>query len=214
MANNSKEVQKKADAKRAGMRARGWACIIYPESAPNGWIDSLRDAHIPTLISPCHDQDKRGNGEEKKPHYHILAMWDNPVSEGAAKSYFLRAGVSAPPEKVDTLKGYARYLIHMDDHDKHRYSESDIIAISGASWAGVALDESEEINATLDEIEDFIAECNCTSYFALCRYARAERPAWTRVIRKNTIHLTALLKSLQWEFEQEMRESNVKAPSD
>nr|CRY96528.1 hypothetical protein [uncultured prokaryote] len=202
MAKNSKEAQARADAKRAGMRSRGWACIVYPESVPDNWIDLLNEAHIQTLISPIHDMDKSANGEPKKPHYHVLAMFDNPVGEASPKSYFGRIGITAPPEKVDTIKGYARYLIHLDDHDKARYDEHEVTALAGASWGSVALDEAEEVNALLDEIEEFIADNGCISYFALCRYARTERPEWTRIIRKNTIHLTALLKSLQWEFER------------
>lgn len=202
-----KAAQQRADAKRAGKRARGWACIVYPESAPEDWVEKLNEAHIQTLISPLHDKDKRGNGEEKKPHYHVLAMFDGPVGESSAKAYFGRIGVTAPPEKIDTIKGYARYLVHMDDHDKHRYSESDVIALAGASWTACALDEAEEVNCLLDEIEAYIDESGCISYAALCRYARAERSDWTRVIRKNTIHLTQLLKSLQWEYEQAIRES-------
>lgn len=199
------EAQRRADAKRAGARARGWACIVYPESAPENWIELLNEAHIQTLISPLHDKDKRGNGEDKKPHYHVLAMFDNPVGETSAKNYFKRIGITAPPEKIDTIKGYARYLVHLDDHDKVRYNEKDVVCLAGASWAATALDEAEEVNAILDEIEDFIAETGCCSYFTLCRYARAERPAWTRVIRKNTIHLTALVKSFMWEQDQAAR---------
>lgn len=85
MAKNSKEVQQRADAKRAGMRARGWACIVYPDSAPENWVDRLGEAHIQTLISPLHDKDLRADGEPKKPHYHVLAMFDNPVTELSAK---------------------------------------------------------------------------------------------------------------------------------
>lgn len=197
-----KEAQQRADAKRAGKRARGWACIVYPESAPADWMARLNEAHIQTLISPLHDKDVTAEKTPKKPHYHVLAMFENPVGESSAKNYFKRIGVTAPPEKIDTIKGYARYLVHMDDHDKHRYSEKDVVALAGASWAATALDEAEEVNAILDEIEDFIAESGCVSYFALCRYARAERSDWTRVIRKNTIHLTALLKAFHWELER------------
>lgn len=217
MSKTSKEVQQKADAKRAGLRARGWACIVYPESVPENWIKLLNEAHIQTLISPLHDKDIDGAGKPKKPHYHVLAMFDNVVGESSAKKYFGRIGIKTPPEKIDTIKGYARYLIHLDDHDKAKYDESAIVALAGASWRAAALDEAEEINAILDEIEDYIAETGCVSYFALTRYARAERSDWTRVIRKNTIHLTALLKSLQWEEEQKQRQReranrNVPAP--
>lgn len=205
MAKNSKEVQQRADAKRAGMRARGWACIVYPDSAPEDWVDRLSEAHIQTLISPLHDKDLRADGAPKKQHYHVLAMFDNPVTELSAKNYFGRIGVTAPPEKVDTIKGYARYLVHLDDHDKARYNEREVTALAGASWASSALDEAEEVNLLLDEIEDFLADSGCVSYFALCRYARQERPEWTRVIRKNTIHLTALVKSLEYEIEKSIR---------
>lgn len=208
MATNSKEVQQRDNEKRKGTRSRGWACIVYPESAPEGWVDKLNEAHIQTLISPLHDKDKRGNGEPKKPHYHVLAMFDNPVGESSAKNYFGRIGIKAPPEKIDTIKGYARYLVHLDDHDKARYDEKGVVALAGASWAATALDEAEEVNAILDEIEAWIDETGCVSYRTLCTYARAERTAWTRVIRKNTIHLSALLKSIQWEYDQACRESN------
>ena len=97
MAKNSKEKQREYDAKRAGARARGWANIGYPESLPEGWQDILRDSHLEILISPLHDKDKRGNGEDKKSHYHILVMWPNVVGESTAKALFAKIGLTAPP---------------------------------------------------------------------------------------------------------------------
>lgn len=41
MAKNSKEVQARADAKRAGKRARAWTALMYQESAPDGWMEKL-----------------------------------------------------------------------------------------------------------------------------------------------------------------------------
>ena len=185
------------------VKSRGWACIVYPESAPADWVSQLEDGHVPVLISPLHDSDQRADGERKKAHYHVLAVWDGPTTEQAARDFFSRAGVGAPPERVASLRGYARYLIHLDDHDKHRYDAADVIAISGADWASVALDEGQLVDRALDEIETWIDTTGCISYAALCRYARAERPDWTSVIRTHTIHLTALLRSLEWERTQQ-----------
>ena len=185
------------------VKSRGWACIVYPESAPADWVSQLEDGHVPVLISPLHDSDQRADGERKKAHYHVLAVWDGPTTEQAARDFFARAGVGAPPERVASLRGYARYLIHLDDHDKHRYDAADVIAISGADWASVALDEGQLVDRALDEIETWIDTTGCISYAALCRYARAERPDWTSVIRTHTIHLTALLRSLEWERTQQ-----------
>ena len=200
-----KAARDRYDAKRVGKRTRAWACIVYPESAPDGWIESLKSAHIETFISPLHDSDQTATGEAKKSHYHVLALFPNPVLDKAAAEYFRRAGVTAPPEKVTNARGYARYLVHMDDHDKHRYNEKDIQCLSGADWKAVALDDGEAADVTLDEIETWIDGSGCVSYAALCRYARAERPDWTHTIRTHTIHLTALMKSILWEAQQSER---------
>ena len=197
-----KAAQRRADAKR-GIRARGWACIVYPESAPEGWIEALKEGHIQTLISPLHDSDVTAEGEPKKPHYHVLAMFENPTTEKAARALFERAGVTAPPEAISSIKAYARYLVHLDDHDKHRYSESDVTELCGAIWGAVALDEGEERDRILTEIEDWLDDQGVISYRALCRYARKERPEWSRVIRSSTMHLTAYVKSAAWEASQQ-----------
>ena len=198
-----KEANKRYYEKRKGTRSRGWACIVYPESAPENWTDTLNEAHIETLISPLHDKDVTAEGSQKKPHYHVLGLWPQPVPAAAAAEYFGLIGVTAPPEMVKNSKGYARYLVHMDDHDKHRYSEHDVTALAGADWYSVALDEGEAINAYLDEIESFIDDNSCISYRALCGYARECRPEWTEVIRHNTIHLMAYIKSFEWEIKME-----------
>lgn len=181
------------------VKSRGWACIVYPDSAPEDWISRLEDGHVQALISPLHDSDVRGDGSPKKPHWHVLAMWDGPVTAAVAAQLFGRMQVTAPAERVASLRGYARYLVHMDDHDKHRYDADDVVALCGASWVGVALDDAEQTNSALDQIEAWIDDNRCYSYAALLRYARAERPDWTSVIRTHTIHLTALLRSLEWE---------------
>ena len=198
MATNSKEKQREYEARR-GVRMRGWACIVYPESAPDGWMDALREQHLQMLISPLHDSDVTADGEPKKPHYHVLAMFENPTQANTAQKVFEVAGVTAPPEAVRSIKAYARYLVHMDDHDKHRYSDSDVVEIGGASWAAVALDEHEERDRILSEVEDWLDEQGVDSYRALCRYARANKPEWLHVVRTSTMHLLGYVRSGAWE---------------
>ena len=52
-----KEAQQRADAKRAGKRARAWTALMYQESAPDGWMEKLSNLLVEALISPLHDQD-------------------------------------------------------------------------------------------------------------------------------------------------------------
>ena len=78
MAKNSKEVQARADAKRAG-RTRNFATVVYPESAPADWMERLDQCHVAALVSPLHDRDTNPSGEPKKPHYHVLLMFESPA---------------------------------------------------------------------------------------------------------------------------------------
>lgn len=167
------------------------------------WIERLKTAHIETFVSPLHDSDVTATGEPKKAHFHVLAAFPGPVPAETAAEYFRLAGVTAPPEMVKNFRGYARYLVHMDDHDKHRYEEAKILCLSGADWKAAALDEGEATDAILDEIEMWVIETGCVSYLALLRYALAERPDWKHTIRHNTIHLMAVMKSAMWEAQQE-----------
>lgn len=196
-----REAQRRADAKRRA-RSRGWACIVYPESAPDGWLDALRDGHIQALVSPLHDEDVTADGKPKKPHFHVLAMFENPVPEKSARELFETIGVTAPPELVKSIRAYARYLVHLDDHDKHRYRDSDVVELCGASWGAVALDESEERDRILTEVEDWLDDQGVVSYRALCRYARTHRPEWVHTIRTSTVHLMAYVRSAAWESTQ------------
>lgn len=198
-----KRYNEKRKTQKDKQRVRSWACIVYPESAPADWLEALKGNHVQALVSPLHDSDVTATGEPKKPHYHVMLMFDNPVPESKARGIFETIGVTAPPEKLQSTKAYARYLVHMDDHDKHRYRDQDVMELCGASWAGVALDEAEEKDRLLDEIEDYIDEYSVVSYRALLQYARHSRPEWKRVIRSNTIHLTNYVKSLAWEETQE-----------
>lgn len=201
-----KAARQRADAKRAGMRSRGWACIAWADSAPNGWLDRLSGSHVQILVSPLHDKDlaydeATDTQTKKKPHWHVLAMFENKASERQAQELFNRAGICykadgspAPPEQLKSVKGYARYLVHMDDHDKYRYDEREVMEFGGATWRHVALDESEEIDLMLNEIEDFIYTEGYDSYSLLLRYAREYRPDWCPVIRKRTIHIKGFVQ--------------------
>lgn len=214
MATNSKEKQREYDARRA-KRARGWACIVYPESAPSGWLQTLSEQHVQALVSPLHDSDVTADGTPKKPHYHVLLMFEQPVQAKTAGDVFSKIGVTAPPELVKSVKAYARYLVHLDDHDKHRYSDDDVVELCGASWGAVALDEGEERDRILSEVEDWLDEQGVVSYRALCRYARQNRPEWMHVVRTSTIHLMAYVRSAAWEdgFEVERSRRQPNEPT-
>lgn len=186
--------------KAAEMRSRIFATVVYPESAPEDWMQRLEGTHIAAMVSPLHCMDTLPTGEQKKEHYHVLWRYAGVKSIAQAQEVVSLIGGAGAVEVVSDYRGYSRYLIHLDSPDKAQYAPEDIKCFGGADWAEVALSEAERTDALLDEIEDWIDETGCVSYVALCRYARRQRPDWTRCVRTHTVHLSALIRSAYWEL--------------
>lgn len=180
-------------------RTRIFATVVYPESAPADWMERLEQTHIAAMVSPLHCQDTLPTGEVKKAHFHVLWRYDGVKTPAQAQETATLIGGAGSVEIVADYRGYARYLCHLDSPDKAQYSPDEIKCFGGADWAAVALSEAERTDAVLDEIEDWIDETGCVSYIGLCRYARRQRPDWTRTVRTHTVHLSALIRSAYWE---------------
>ena len=61
-------------------RSRVWTFVCYPESVREGWRDALDDLHIAWAESPLHDKDTNADGSAKKPHWHVLLVFDGKKS--------------------------------------------------------------------------------------------------------------------------------------
>jgi hypothetical protein len=133
VATNTKTTQKKADEKRRGKRTRNYATIVYPESAPPDWIERLKETHVQALISPLHEHDVNPDGEPKKPHYHVLLIFGSVKTLEQAQEVFAQIG-GVGQENVLTLRGYARYLCHIDNPEKAQYDAKDVISIGGLDY--------------------------------------------------------------------------------
>lgn len=201
MASNSKEVQKKADAKRAGKRARSWTAVVYPESAPENWVDVLSELLIECLISPLHDKDTEPNGEEKKAHYHVVISFSNPTTFEKAKEVFTCINAVIPPEsqcRVKDFKQMARYLCHLDQPNKHRYSTNDVIAFGGIDYKALVMTSTDE-DSLLDEIEDYIHANRIVSFTSFQRICRDFHPEWKYVLRhKYSYYIRETIKANAW----------------
>lgn len=196
--NNTKEVQAKADAKRAG-RTRNFATIVYPESAPVDWVDKLIDLHVAALISPLHDQDINPSGEPKKPHYHVLLIFDGPQNfETQVKPIFELIG-AVGRENVTSLRGYARYLCHLDNPEKHQYKPSDVRQLSGADYMAITALPTDDIKM-LSEVFAYIRENEIYSLAELLDLLPIFRPEWFAMVAMSRGYIVdKYIKSLEWE---------------
>lgn len=178
-------------------RTRNFATVVYPDSAPEGWQDILSQQFIPAFISPLHDKDVNPTGEPKKPHYHVLIMYEGPKTrEQASEVFKLIGGVGC--EAVQSIRGYARYLCHMDNPEKVQYDQGDVRSLCGADYAGTIGLVTDKYKA-ISEMIDFCQEYTIYSYSQLLEYCRKERFDWFRVLCDNgTVVMKEYLKSKKW----------------
>lgn len=167
-------------------RTRNFATIVYPDSAPENWKEIIEQSFIPCFISPLHDKDinqkatDNGDPEYKKPHHHIIVMYDSVKTNEQAKAFFDSFN-AVGLERVASLRGYARYLIHMDNPDKHRYEATDIIQLGGADWHKAIATTNDKYTA-VREMCEFCLQSDITSYAELFEYAMFNREDWFRVL--------------------------------
>lgn len=193
-------------------RTRNFATVVYPESAPEDWQDILAAQFVPAFISPLHDKDINPTGEAKKPHYHVVIMFDSVKTREQAEELFkLIGGVGC--EVVQSIRGYSRYLCHLDNPEKAQYKQEDVRSLSGADYIatiGLVLDKYKAIGEMIDycELNDIV------SYSELLVYCRQERFDWFRVLCDNgTVVIKEYLKSKSWTKDVSMRKGLKFPPS-
>lgn len=170
---------------------------MYPESAPEGWRDILAGYFVPAFVSPLHDRDINATGEPKKPHYHVMVMFEGKKSEEQVKALFETIG-GVGLEVVESLRGYARYLCHLDNPEKAQYNPSDVVSIGGADYSysiGLVADKYKAVR----EMIAFCKANQIVSYAELLEYAAVEQDTWFRVLCDNgTVVMKEYLKSISW----------------
>jgi len=183
--------------KATNRRFRIFATVVYPDSAAENWQAVLSEQFVPAFISPLHDLDVNPDGEIKKPHWHVMLMFDGKKSTDQAQDLFsLISGIGC--EVVQSIRGYARYLCHLDNPEKHQYSPEDVRSFCGADYNGViglVIDKYKSIR----EMIDYVNENDIYSYSELLDYSSHERFDWFRVLCDNgTVVIREYLKSRLW----------------
>ena len=119
--------------------------IVYPESAPEGWIDALDRIGVEWALSPLHDHDwwlhdspesdgvKDGKpyhwaagelykkGDKKKPHWHIIIKFEKLTSLREANELIRPITHGTILQKCFSLKATFAYLTHMGEDPDKKY---------------------------------------------------------------------------------------------
>lgn len=187
-------------------RTRNYATVVYPESAPENWQEILAEQKVPAFISPLHDMDFNPGGEKKKEHYHVVIMFEGVKTMEQAEDLLKMIG-GVGVEKVNSIRGYARYLCHMDNPEKYQYSQDNVRCLGGADFVSTIGLPTDKYKA-IAEMMDYCISERVYSYAALLHYCKEERFDWFRVLCDNgTMVMIEFLKSYRWsvandEFEQ------------
>lgn len=145
------------------IKKRNWAFIVYPESAPENWIEILQNLGVQGCISPLHDKDINPDGSPKKAHYHVLVTYDGPKSFNSVNEYV--SSLNQPiPIAIESVRGQYRYFTHEDNPEKAQYNKSDIRTLNGFSIRDFVELTKSEVNNILKELQSMIRECDIFEY--------------------------------------------------
>lgn len=185
-------------------RTRNYTTIVYPDSdsTPEKWLDILSDHLVPAFVSPLHEDDLNPTGEKKKPHYHVVIMFDSVKTIEQAREICKSIG-GVGCEAVKSIRGVARYLCHLDNPEKAQYDPTNVRCFCGADYHDVISLKIDKFVA-IGEMEEFCEKYDVVSFFALSRYASKYRSDWSRVLKESaSIYMREYLKSRQWSKEND-----------
>ena len=180
-------------------QGRNWACVVYPDSAPEKWLETLSMSYCQAFVSPLHDSDVNPGGEPKKPHYHVMVMYEGNKSQSQIKTLFSSFG-GVGCLRIGTIRGYARYMCHLDNPEKHLYHLDDVICLNGAEYFPIISLASDKYNA-IREMLIFCRKHEITSYALFLEYCAVHKYDWFRILcDSGTVVMKEYLKSLRWEL--------------
>ena len=188
-------------ANNSTKRTRNFGTIVYPESAPDNWQDILVEQRVPCFISPLHEHDINPDGSKKKSHYHVMVMYDSVKTVQQASDLFSLIG-GVGQEIIQSQRGYARYLCHLDNPEKYQYNIDDVRSLFGADYQhviGLVTDKYKVIR----EIIHYCIDNHIYRYDELFIYAMQESESWYRVLCDNgTYVIKEFLKSRFWALKE------------
>lgn len=188
------------------LKKRNWAFVVYPESAPEDWIEQLQQRGVVGAISPLHDRDLNATGEPKKAHWHVIVTYEGPTAQSVVER--LTERLNAPkPIPLEQVRGYYRYLTHKDNPEKAQYDEKDIQTLNGFDIRDFVKMTKSEVNAKIRIIQKMIRELDFLEYADLLDYLQDEDELADEydVAINHTILLNTYIKSRRYKREPKSR---------
>lgn len=179
-------------------KSRYWAFVVYPESAPSNWKELLQQTGLQYAISPLHDKDKDPTENDKKHHWHVIAVWSGPTTLAAVKR--ITDSVKSPiPIALNAIKGYYRYLTHKDNPEKHQYNESEISTLNGFNISNYEELTKQEVLTIKKQVIELIRNQELNEYSDLIDILMdSDMQVELDIATNHTIFFNSYLKSRRY----------------
>uniref|UniRef100_UPI003F68ECB9 replication protein n=1 Tax=Streptococcus pluranimalium TaxID=82348 RepID=UPI003F68ECB9 len=161
------------------IKDQNFTFLIYPESAPEDWIEKLEQLGQPIAISPLHDMDKSNvEGQEyKKPHYHVMYRANNNVTADSVRKKIQRKiGIKsvAKVQITDNVENLWLYLTHESkdaiEKNKHIYDRNDIQLLNNFDIERYVSYDTEALSEMFDMLCDLIIKHKLSNMVQLENY--------------------------------------------
>lgn len=181
------------DPRKSG---RYFEYIVYQDSAPQDWRETLKNLGYIFCVSPLHDKDVTGQNEPKKPHWHLLVAWNNSTKWQTATAVCdVTNGPICIP--VSNLRTKYDYLTHKNDPNKAQYDPRDIEHFNGfclSNYEGLHADEIRQIVAN---VTNFCFEEHITEYAELVqRLLQNQQFDEFDVVSNRTLYFSQICKGI------------------
>lgn len=187
------------------VKARYWACVGYPESLPDNFLEKLQETGLQIAISPLHNRDLNPTGEEKKEHYHFILCYEGPTTYSNVKTLCDKFNMTIPI-KLESVKGMYRYHLHLDNPEKFQYDDRDRILLNGFDKNSVNELTKTEVQKYIKEIISFINENHIKEYSDLLSiFLDNDMPEMFDVASSHTILFTSFLNSKRNKLKEESK---------
>lgn len=195
------------------LKRRGWSFVLYEDNmgnpdigltpTPVEFIKILQSFHVHMYLIK-HDKDLDADGVIKKVHWHVLMMWDGPVSARIADQVrFAVGGIGLEP--VTSIKQYARYLCHLDEPNKHKYDTSEVIVLGQQDYLET-IESAYNRYQCIDQMTRYIDSNNVRSFYSLMKFCRDSNTEWYRCLLDNVSVMKEYIKGRQYEYDLLNRE--------
>lgn len=163
-------------------KARSFAFVLYKDSCIENWKEEIENLHV-KAIWIYHDKDVTKEGEPKKPHYHVMVIWDGPISVATARNIAKHFG--AANEYVELVKcksAYARYMCHLDQPNKYQYGIELLQELGGVNKMDLIGEEKESKVEIAREVLSFCRENKVWYYCDIIDYCFENNEIWANLM--------------------------------